>query len=827
MQIEQKLQTGVVAILLALVAIASPANSQSPEDCVPPVDGESFPNPSTACQAFIDSVDPTAGVPCVDETAECPADGAGDGLPCLDVDTPPGCDPDADPTTGVPCVDDAVPCPLEAFACTPPSPSPTIAEDLQAFVTCAVEFVSGLGPDVDAIVCEALGGDVESTADACLAAALDQAVCAAVGTAGTTFDECIGENVPSECPPESGGTFPQCTDGVTGAVNGVLHEAGLVNEPPVADAGEDAGVLETATLALDGTGSADPDGDALTYLWACDSGSLDDDTLATPEFTPEDVPNGEEATVLCSLTVNDGSEDSNADSVELTIESVNAVPTVSTADVEVNEASQVELVADAEDADGDDLTFSWVQTEGLSVALTGTDSSTLTFTAPNLDGIGETLAFEITVTDVFGATGSAVATVFVNNIGSNQTTGTVTVGAATASFILHDPEPTVAAGGEPTDVTYSSELRNNNGLELVDDQLVAFTVSGPQGLSVPEGIDSQADSGAPEQGECLTDQCLVVRQYVYDLTFPSRLADGDYSVNATYNGAGPAPATFTVANVAPTIDGALASHSGRASFPATTSVSTVSVDDVNWGSYNGAGVSELATLTFEVRDELDALVASGFTFETDLDGDATFTATPSLALSGLTNNAAVNIPVRVSYDDLVADGVYTVTAIVTDDNGATDEVDILSILLVPFNFGFTIEIDDGGDGIELNDGADVQPDGSVYDTSTDPLSIDITGTLGAAALELGIADFTSATTDDVITVEGMTVRIYSDGQMIGVDEPAFSGEVADNQLVVDLLAASLGASGTTLRIVLDLQVLPGADAAEYSSAIDVLSLADE
>jgi len=48
----------------------------------------------------------------------------------------------------------------------------------------------------------------------------------------------------------------------------------VVNQPPVADAGNDATeecASHTGTeVKLDGTGSSDPDGDVLTYYWAAD-----------------------------------------------------------------------------------------------------------------------------------------------------------------------------------------------------------------------------------------------------------------------------------------------------------------------------------------------------------------------------------------------------------------------------------------------------------------------------------------------------------------------------------------------------------------------------
>ncbi len=61
----------------------------------------------------------------------------------------------------------------------------------------------------------------------------------------------------------------------------------------------------------------------------------------------------------------------------------------------VSGAEVVQLDASASSGGGDaGLSFSWIQTEGTPVALTGDNTATPSFTAPNLD---ETLTFEVTV----------------------------------------------------------------------------------------------------------------------------------------------------------------------------------------------------------------------------------------------------------------------------------------------------------------------------------------------------------------------------------------------------------------------------------------------
>ena len=53
-----------------------------------------------------------------------------------------------------------------------------------------------------------------------------------------------------------------------------------LNEPPVADASGPYDGLEGSPVALDGTGSSDPDGDVLTFSWS-DGVTFDDATSMT------------------------------------------------------------------------------------------------------------------------------------------------------------------------------------------------------------------------------------------------------------------------------------------------------------------------------------------------------------------------------------------------------------------------------------------------------------------------------------------------------------------------------------------------------------------
>jgi hypothetical protein len=90
------------------------------------------------------------------------------------------------------------------------------------------------------------------------------------------------------------------------------------NRTPLADAGENSIIALSQAVQLDGGNSFDIDGNPITYLWSMtekpvtSSATFDDDTIQTPQFTPDVKGN-----YIIDLVVNDGIEDSNSDQVEV------------------------------------------------------------------------------------------------------------------------------------------------------------------------------------------------------------------------------------------------------------------------------------------------------------------------------------------------------------------------------------------------------------------------------------------------------------------------------------------------------------------------------
>ncbi len=90
-----------------------------------------------------------------------------------------------------------------------------------------------------------------------------------------------------------------------------------VNNAPIANAGSDQNFYVNNTVALNGSGSADPDGNPITYLWTQSSGPsavLNNSATAAPTFTPAAT-----GTYVFTLTVTDYEGLTGTDSVTITI----------------------------------------------------------------------------------------------------------------------------------------------------------------------------------------------------------------------------------------------------------------------------------------------------------------------------------------------------------------------------------------------------------------------------------------------------------------------------------------------------------------------------
>jgi len=110
----------------------------------------------------------------------------------------------------------------------------------------------------------------------------------------------------------------------------VIIEVTSGDQPPTADCGDDQTVVVGDRVALDGTGSFDPEGARLTYQWALsavpDESRLDSADIYNSGGPQATVIPDEAGTYLVSLVVGDGANWSEADYCTVTASSDNQLP---------------------------------------------------------------------------------------------------------------------------------------------------------------------------------------------------------------------------------------------------------------------------------------------------------------------------------------------------------------------------------------------------------------------------------------------------------------------------------------------------------------------
>lgn len=158
----------------------------------------------------------------------------------------------------------------------------------------------------------------------------------------------------------------------------------VINVKPVANAGLDRNVYLNEIVTLDGSASSDADGDDIDYRWsllskpAGSTASLVDAATENPSLRIDST-----GMYVVQLIVNDGLEDSDADTAVLDVINVRPVADAG-ADLTVSKGSIATLNGSGHDDDGDALTYQWSllnRPAGSTATLSGAAAPAPTFLA--------------------------------------------------------------------------------------------------------------------------------------------------------------------------------------------------------------------------------------------------------------------------------------------------------------------------------------------------------------------------------------------------------------------------------------------------------------
>jgi hypothetical protein len=374
----------------------------------------------------------------------------------------------------------------------------------------------------------------------------------------------------------------------------------VVNHAPVADAGTDQAAAVNATVALDGSHSSDPDGDALTYAWSFVShptGSTA--TLLNPATVNPTFRVDKAGRYTVQLLVNDGQVNSVADTV--VISTLNTAPV---AQAGQNQTARLGTTitldgSHSSDVDGDALTYAW----SFVSRPTGSTATLLNPTTVNptfsVDKAGSYIV-QLVVND--GQVNSAPATVTIStensppvaNAGAAQTTQigkTVTLDGSASSDVDGDALTfrwaliTVPTGSlatlsnaqavKPTFIVdqpgaYVAQLIVNDG--QVDSAPATVTLSTE---NVPPVAKAGPDQTAPVGSTVTLDGRQSIDPDHDAITYAWSLTAKPSGSQAQLNGSTTAQPTFVIDKPGTYIAQLIVNDGHVDSAPATVTISTV------------------------------------------------------------------------------------------------------------------------------------------------------------------------------------------------------------------------------------------------------------
>lgn len=222
------------------------------------------------------------------------------------------------------------------------------------------------------------------------------------------------------------------------------------NQPPEASAGSDQTVRPGDQVTLNGSGSTDPDGRIISYVWQQTDGlkvQLSDPASVSPTFTAPMVGTGVTALTFKVTVTDNGGLTATATCI-VNVAWVNQPPVANAGQNQtVNGGDPVTLDGSAStDPDDGIASYLWTQLSGPPVTLSSTSAAQRTFTAPYVPRGDAMLTFQLTVTDKGGLQSSATCSVTVQWVDTPPVVNT-----GNNVFILSEDQATTVITGTATD----------------------------------------------------------------------------------------------------------------------------------------------------------------------------------------------------------------------------------------------------------------------------------------------------------------------------------------------------------------------------------------
>ena len=269
-----------------------------------------------------------------------------------------------------------------------------------------------------------------------------------------------------------------------------------VNQAPIVTAGDDDVVFDTVgEVGIHGH-TQDPDGDTLSFQWVQIGGPHVDIKHADEDHAhvviPAVSPEQGSITLTFQLIATDGNDaaaiSSTSNPVNITVRHANRAP-VADAGLSRNVPEQSVVTLDASgsyDPDADAIaSHSWTQISGNPVTLDLTNPAAPTFTAPDVNSNGETLAFELVVNDTPAAGSGA-------SLSSAPSTVTISVTYVNRPPVAIASAPASADEGSVVTLNGSASDPDGNATSLVWAQ-----VSGPS-VTLSDATSATPTFIAPE-----------------------------------------------------------------------------------------------------------------------------------------------------------------------------------------------------------------------------------------------------------------------------------------------------------------------------------------